>query len=42
MCFIFFSEKTAIISLNSVNQFICVMEMCCVSFAVGTGCLNVT
>lgn len=34
--FMLFTEKTVIIFLNSVNQFIFVMETHCVLFAVGT------
>jgi hypothetical protein len=30
-----------IISLNSINQFIFVMEMCCVFFEIGTESLNI-
>jgi hypothetical protein len=32
--------KAAIIFLNSINQMIVVMELCCVFCAVGTGFLN--
>jgi hypothetical protein len=38
---VWFSEQTAIISLNSVNQFIFVMVKCCVFFAVRTEFLNI-
>jgi hypothetical protein len=36
MGFVWFSELTAIISLHSVNQFIVLMETCCVFFEVRT------
>jgi hypothetical protein len=37
---VWFSEQTAIISENSINQLIFVMELCCVLFEVGSGFLN--
>jgi hypothetical protein len=40
MGFIWFSDKTAIISLNSVNQIIFLMGTSCDSFEVLTECLK--
>jgi hypothetical protein len=36
MGFVLLSEQTAIISVNSINRFIFVMETCYVFFEVGT------
>jgi hypothetical protein len=36
-----FSEQTAIISLNDINQLIFVMVKCCVLFEVRTEFLNI-
>jgi len=41
LIFVGFSVKTAIISLNSVNQLIFVMVKCGVLFEVRTGFLNI-
>jgi hypothetical protein len=40
MGFVRYSESTAIVSLNSMNHLIVVMETCCVFFEVGTDFLN--
>jgi hypothetical protein len=40
MSFVSFSEQT-VISVNSINQLIFVMETCCVFFVVGTELLNI-
>jgi hypothetical protein len=41
MCFVWFSEYTAIISLNSINQFVFAMVKCCVLFVVRPEFLNI-
>jgi hypothetical protein len=44
MCFVFFSEQTSIISLNSINQLLLVIETIYVSFEIRTEhvyCLDV-
>jgi hypothetical protein len=41
VCLVWFSEQTAIISLNSINQLIFVMETCCIFFEAGPEFLNV-
>jgi hypothetical protein len=41
MCFVYISEKTAIISLYSINWLVCITETECVYCAVRTGCFYI-